>query len=596
MRVIRLKTRKLIGTVLLLGCLLLLLFYTCSYLNIPHTFIWEYVSTQTENKTQAEKLLTFAAAEKKYGLLFDSLQEAEINDLTKRYNHDINLYWNKSGYLHGLKPKTRPLFDTSCSHNRTQHNEESVSIVICHKNELVYSFFRVLASIQEYTPSGILKEVLIIDDGSDIDNSEEIKEFGQALGIPIYSSRNNKSVGIAHCRYTGIRSATSEIIVILDSHIEVSETWLEPLLHILESKPRSLAVPLVDMLNENWYPGFIQYPIKPYIYEFTFGYTLLHWGEGGPPELDRGQPFPSPSLGGGAIVAYKSTLVDFYPKGVTEEYLWGIENNRLALRAWLCGDGIWISGCSQVTHLSGPDLALDRYGGFFTMKNKLERENLAEIINFLEHDSEKSNLLDRTYFNDMHYQEIYGMATKISKDFDHRKLCTKSYTWYLENIHTSIHYKYFESPEFLHVGEIQSQGSHHCLYCFMLGKDGVFLEPSCRKENTVFWDTHLFGFGVNGAVYTSNPDMLCWDVGKEGEGVRISQYPCHSRVPTGIVSDSQKFVYDEKTLQIRHPSSGRCVEMVKIESKAQVLLMNCGLTSLQKWVINRPKWALKLAI
>ena len=596
MYAMRLKVRKLLRTVLLFVSMLLLGLYIAPDFpfKVANTLALEVISS---NQTSEDwKIDPIAAVELRYGEFFASLNESEVKSLNRRYNHDVALYWSVSGPLHRIEPQSRPLFDASCLEHGEQKHEVLVSIVICHKNELVYSVFRVLAAINKYTPKGLLKEVLIIDDGSDSDDAIEIGAFGQVLGIPIYTSRNAESIGIAQCRYWGIRAVTGDVIVILDSHMEVSERWLEPLLHILELKPKALAVPLVDMVKEVEYPENLHLTIQPYIYDFTFGYSLMHRSDGGPPEKNRSHPFLSPSLGGGAIVAYKSTLLDFYPKGITTKYFWGIENNRLALRAWLCGDGIWISACSQVSHLTGPDLALDRYahGGFFAMKAELERENLGEILNFLGNDDDKRKFLDRTYFSDIHYQEINDMADEISVDFDHKTLCSKSYYWYLKNIHTSIHYEFFESTDFLHVGEVQSKDGRHCLHCFLLGSDGVFVEPFCRGAKTVFWDTHLFGFAANGAVYTSNPDMLCWDAGEKGEGARISQYPCHNRSLTGEAYSSQKFEYDTKSLQIRHSSSNRCVELVKNDSGAvQALLTKCSSNNLQKWIINRPEWVQK---
>jgi polypeptide N-acetylgalactosaminyltransferase len=489
-------------------------------------------------------------------------------------------------------PPSRPLFDKSCLRhaNHVPNYDDSVSVVICHKNELVYSLMRVLTAIEAYTPRNILEEVVIIDDGSESDESAEIRHFGTQLGLSIQTLRNSVSVGISACRHKGIRAARGGIIAILDSHMEVSNLWLQSLLEILRSKPRSLAVPLVHMINENLYSAEAENIIQPYTYEMTYGYTTMHWSRGGPPNEDRSQPFPSPSLGGGAIVAYKSMLMDVYPKGVNEKYLWGIENNRLALRAWLCGDGVWMTGCSQVSHLNGPDHALKRYGGFFQMRSELQMESLAEILNFMDSKKERADLLDRSFFTDQYNQNLFVMAGKISKDFDYKLLCTKNYSWYLKNVHRSLDYKFFESTNFISVGEIQSIKSDHCLYCELMSSEGVYAEPTCRRENIVFWDSHMFGFGKDGAVYTSHPDILCWDAGIEGDGVRISQSPCQNKLHEGRVYDSQKFVYNETSLQIRHPSSNRCVELVRSEGKIQVLLKTCATTDLQKWSINKPKW------
>ena len=596
MKVVQIKLLRLILLALLVAlCLILPLGVFLAPMRLQTALTIEKQELKpSSTKSSVQQLRVISEAQYKYHELFHFLSEAQRRTFTERHNHDVSLYWNENGPLHRMVvPPSRPLFDKSCMRHTNQDDldTESVSVVICHKNELVYSLMRSLSAIEARTPLQLLKEVLIIDDGSKTDSSTEIRNFGQGLGLPgINVTRNAESVGIAKCRHQGIRAATGTVIAILDSHMEVSDLWLESLLDIIYSKPRSLAVPLVHMINENLYPGIANQPIQPYTYDMTYGYTTMHWNRGGPPDDNKSLPFPSPSLGGGAIVAYKKFLMEIYPEGVTKKYLWGIENNRLALRAWLCGDGVWMSACSQVSHLNGPDLGLKRYGGFFEMRSELQKESLAEILNFMNNEEDRSSLLYRTFFSDQFNRQIYNMASEISRNFDYKSLCSKDYSWYLDRVHKSFDYKYFESPDFRLVGEIQSISKGYCLYCVLMAKDGVFAETTCRQNNLVFWDSHMFGFGKNGAVYTSNPDIVCWDAGEQGDGVRISQYSCHSKSLTGTVYNSQKFVYNETTQQIQHPSTNRCVEIVDSDGKVQVLLMKCSPTEFQKWRINTPKW------
>ena len=48
------------------------------------------------------------------------------------------------------------------------------------------------------------------------------------------------------------------------------------------------------------------------------------------------------SIIGGALVAYKTTLLDLFPRPLYNEF-WGAENGRLAIRAWSCEEGLWMS-------------------------------------------------------------------------------------------------------------------------------------------------------------------------------------------------------------------------------------------------------------
>ena len=223
------------------------------------------------------------------------------------------------------------------------------------------------------------------------------------------------------------------------------------------------------------------------------------------------------------------------------------------------------------------------------MRDELQKESLAEILNFMDSEKERSDILSKAFFTNMYDRNIYDMAHEIREEFDYKSQCTKDYSWYLQKVHKGFDYTFFKSPNFVLVGEIQLTNNEYCLHCPQFSSEGVLAEVACRHRNIVFWDSHMFGFGKDGAVYTSNPDMLCWDAGNPGEGARITQYICHTTY-LGEVQDNQRFVYDEQNQQIRHPSSGRCVELVRTDSKVEALLMKCSTTDFQKWSINKPSW------
>ena len=105
-------------------------------------------------------------------------------------------------------------------------------------------------------------------------------------------------------------------------------------------------------------------------------------------------PVMSPGLMGGAFAGYRTYLLDIFPVGVTGNNSfnnvkialvnpnniifplyhsepstlinlssgrsWGVENSRISLRSWLCGEGIYIAPCSFVSHTNGPDKKLER--------------------------------------------------------------------------------------------------------------------------------------------------------------------------------------------------------------------------------------------
>ena len=48
----------------------------------------------------------------------------------------------------------------------------------------------------------------------------------------------------------GIRAATAEVLTFLDSHIEATEGWLEPLLDRIARDYRTVASPVIETIDE----------------------------------------------------------------------------------------------------------------------------------------------------------------------------------------------------------------------------------------------------------------------------------------------------------------------------------------------------------
>ena len=55
--------------------------------------------------------------------------------------------------------------------------------------------------------------------------------------------RMEERSGIVPARMRGIRAANAPVVVILDSHIEVNDGWLEPQLSRIQESPKSFVFP-----------------------------------------------------------------------------------------------------------------------------------------------------------------------------------------------------------------------------------------------------------------------------------------------------------------------------------------------------------------
>ena len=61
--------------------------------------------------------------------------------------------------------------------------------------------------------------------------------------------RCDKRRGLMYARSEGARVATGEVVTFLDSHIEVQDRWLEPLLARIKQDPKHVVMPIIDSIE-----------------------------------------------------------------------------------------------------------------------------------------------------------------------------------------------------------------------------------------------------------------------------------------------------------------------------------------------------------
>nr|KAF6336824.1 hypothetical protein mMyoMyo1_012043 [Myotis myotis] len=118
------------------------------------------------------------------------------------------------------------------------------SVVICFYDGALSALLRTVHSILGRIPARLLHEILLMDDNRDFcDLKGELDEFVQKhLPGKIKLIRNTKHEGLIRGRTTGAAHGAGDALVLLDSHREVSVTWLQPSLAALrEDHGRSCA-------------------------------------------------------------------------------------------------------------------------------------------------------------------------------------------------------------------------------------------------------------------------------------------------------------------------------------------------------------------
>ena len=61
--------------------------------------------------------------------------------------------------------------------------------------------------------------------------------------------RQPERLGLVKARLKGAELAVAETFTVLDSHIEVQERWLEPLMRRIKDHPTRVLMPMIDSIN-----------------------------------------------------------------------------------------------------------------------------------------------------------------------------------------------------------------------------------------------------------------------------------------------------------------------------------------------------------
>eukprot|EP00933_Yihiella_yeosuensis_P022208 TRINITY_DN1747_c7_g1_i1.p1 TRINITY_DN1747_c7_g1~~TRINITY_DN1747_c7_g1_i1.p1 ORF type:complete len:374 (-),score=53.06 TRINITY_DN1747_c7_g1_i1:177-1298(-) len=272
-------------------------------------------------------------------------------------------------------------------------------------------------------------------------------------------------------RMEGAWRAKGEVVVFLDSHIEASEGWLEPLLARIKENRRHVVVPNILGIHFNDF----NYQGASGLGVLSFSWTL---GQ-------RPQPIPngdyvsfhkSPIMAGGLFASDRSFFMHL--GGYDPEMkLYGGEEMEIGFRTWQCGGEIEFVPCSHVYHIfrecaywQGTDSAGVAYKvpGVEITRNKLRAAAvwMDEYAKLTEYAS----------------PPLPGGVTLGDLEPRKRlreKLQCKSFDWYLKNVATDIH---APSTEGLRAGALSNLGLQACVDT--LGSDRPGLYPCHGQHGT----------------------------------------------------------------------------------------------------------------
>lgn len=174
-------------------------------------------------------------------------------------------------------------------------------MIICFYNEHIVTLLRSINTVLVRTPSQLLKEIILVDDFSDLTDlrapfENEIKSLATNK---VKILRNNQREGLIRSRVFGARNSTGDVLLFLDSHIEVNVQYAEPLLQRIRDDRKVLVMPVIDIINADTF----EYSSSPLVRGgFNWG---LHFKWDNLPagtlvkDADFLGPFKSPTMAGG---------------------------------------------------------------------------------------------------------------------------------------------------------------------------------------------------------------------------------------------------------------------------------------------------------
>ena len=131
------------------------------------------------------------------------------------------------------------------------------SIIICFHNEAWSTLLRSVHSVIDRTPVNLVAEIILVDDKSNYPHLGAKLDEYVALHFPkvVKLLRLKERSGLINARMAGINHARKDtILLFLDSHIEATPGWIEPLLARIKENPK-----------------VIYYPFCRHLYYFPFG-------------------------------------------------------------------------------------------------------------------------------------------------------------------------------------------------------------------------------------------------------------------------------------------------------------------------------------
>uniref|UniRef100_A0A8C8HZ50 Polypeptide N-acetylgalactosaminyltransferase n=1 Tax=Oncorhynchus tshawytscha TaxID=74940 RepID=A0A8C8HZ50_ONCTS len=508
------------------------------------------------------------------GMIFNE-QDQEVRDMGY-HRHAFNvLISNRLGYHRDL-PDTR---DDKCRDMIYPLSLPAASVVICFFNEAFSALLRTVHSVLDRTPAYLLHEIILVDDSSELaDLKEDLDSYVQQhkLQVKVKVVRNEKREGLIRGRMIGASHATGEVLVFLDSHCEVNEAWLQPLLAPIQRDHKTVVCPVIDIISADT----LAYSPSPIVRGgFNWG---LHFKWDTVPASELNSPdgavgsIRSPTMAGGLFAMDRKYFNELgqYDSGMD---IWGGENLEISFRIWMCGGQLLIIPCARVGHIFRKRRPYGSPGGQDTMAHNSLR--LAHVwMDEYKYLNLRPELRERAYGDISERQAV------------RQRLQCRSFKWYLDTIYPEMQVasphnkpqqpvfvnKGLRRPKVLQRGRLRNLKADKCLVAQgrSTQKGGAVVLRSCDTHNP----EQEWAYDEEHELILAG--LLCLDMSE----IRSSDPPrlmkCHGS------GGSQQWTLG-KSNRLYQVSVGQCLAVVDpISPKGYVATAICNGSQSQQWQLE----------
>lgn len=455
----------------------------------------------------------------------------------KRYL--INVRLSDSIPINRKIPDSRP---ESCPQPRSSHL--SVSIVITFYREWPSILLRTIYSVINRTTN--LKQLILVDDGGESDVAELLQYAKSSFGSVIKVITLRQRRGLIGARLEGVKHVTGDVLCFLDSHMEVNMHWIEPLLNVLRTNPKAVAMSQLDTINAQTFE--YEYS-RNYRARYGFDWRLQFFEtEYRPSQIEDGDLVLPGVIAVGSAFAIR--LKFFKQIGMYDPSLkvWGGENLELSFKVWLCGGELVHVACSRVGHItrSQPYLQKDR--------RTIEMFNYRRVA-----DVWMNKYV--SYVNDQ-YSNMKNIDVGSLLQQKRQRIRCKPFSWFLENVWPEL-YPYTNKTM------IENSASGFCLdnegYLFSGAKRLV--SRSCSND----LNTQLFSFTDDGRLRTL---LQCVFVKRDGLDFVPYIQNC--------LQEPLDYFMHKKNGEIVHKKSGFCLT----QTEFNIQFKECFASKSQQWTIQ----------